>query len=196
MVNFMLYALLDRSDPTMSYKKKTKTSSLVTHEAIARKILLLRGKKVMLDRDLAALYAVATGNLNKAVKRNINRFPVDFMFQLSKDEYDSLRFQIGILKRGRHSKYLPFAFTQEGVAMLSSVLNSERAITVNSQIMRAFVRLREMLSTHADLKQKIEQLEKKYEAHDYHFKIVFEAIKQLLEPAKKKPKKKIGFHVD
>ena len=196
MVNFMLYALLDRSDPTMSYKKKTKTSSLVTHEAIARKILLLRGKKVMLDRDLAALYAVATGNLNKAVKRNINRFPVDFMFQLSKDEYDSLRFQIGILKRGRHSKYLPFAFTQEGVAMLSSVLNSERAITVNIQIMRAFVRLREMLSTHADLKQKIEQLEKKYEAHDYHFKIVFEAIKQLLEPAKKKPKKKIGFHVD
>lgn len=114
------------------------------------------------------------------------------MFQLSKDEYDSLRFQIGILKRGRHSKYLPFAFTQEGVVMLSSVLNSERALTVNIQIMRAFVQLRELLSTHTDLKQKIELLEKKYETHDYHFKIVFEAIKQLLEPAKK-PKKKIGF---
>jgi|TARA_B100000315_G_C14477937_1_gene541520 phage regulator Rha-like protein len=188
----MLYALRDRVKPTMSYKKKTKTSSLVTQEVIARKILLLRGKKVILDRDLAELYAVATGNLNKAVKRNINRFPADFMFQLSKDEYDFLRFQIGILKRGRHSKYLPFAFTQEGVAMLSSVLNSERALIVNIQIMRAFVRLRELLLTHADLKQKIEQLEKKYETHDDHFKIVFEAIKQLLEPAKK-PKKKIGF---
>lgn len=118
----MLYALHYRVKPTMSYKKKTKTLSLVTQEAIARKILLLRGRKVML-RDLAELYAVTTGNLNKAVKRNINRFPVDFMFQLSKGEYDSLRFQIGILKRGRHSKYLPFAFTQEGVAMLSSIIN-------------------------------------------------------------------------
>lgn len=97
----------------MSYKKKTKTSFLVTQEAIARKILLLRDKKVMLDRDLAELYAVTTSNLNKAVKRNSNRFPVDFMFQLSKDEYDSLRFQFGTLKRGRHSKYLPFAFTQK-----------------------------------------------------------------------------------
>ena len=119
---------------------------------------------------------------------------IDFMFKLSKDEYDSLRFQAGILKRGRHFKYLPFAFTQEGVAMLSGVFNSERAIAVNIQIMRVFVQLRELLSTHTDLKQKIEQLEKKYESHEYHFKIVFEAIKQLLGPPEKS-KKKIVFYV-
>lgn len=144
---------------------------------------------MLFDRDLAALYGVTTGNFNKTVKRNIERFPDDFMFQLTKEEYDSLRFQFGILKRGRHSKYLPYVFTENGVAMLSGVLNSERAVQVNIQIMRTFTRLREMLLTHKDLRQKIEEMEQKY---DYQFKIVFEAIKQLLEPPAK-PKKPIGF---
>ena len=166
-----------------------KGTELVPQEVIENKILLLRGRKVMLDKDLAVLYGVTTSNLNKAVKRNLKRFPDDFMFQLAKEEYDSLRFQFGILKKGRHSKYLPYAFTENGVAMLSSVLNSERAVQVNIQIMRTFTRLREMLLTHKDLKQKIEAMEKKY---DYQFTIVFDAIKQLLEPPTK-AKKKIGF---
>lgn len=144
----------------------------------------------MLDKDLAQLYGVETKALNRAVKRNLDRFPDDFMFQLSKEEYDELlRYQFGTLKRGQHSKYLPFAFTENGVAMLSSVLNSGRAIKVNIQIMRTFTKLREMLMTHKDLKEKIEAMEKKY---DYQFKIVFDAIKELLEPPKK-TKKKIGF---
>ncbi|HHT9105306.1 MAG TPA: ORF6N domain-containing protein [Candidatus Wujingus californicus] len=143
----------------------------------------------MLDTDLALLYGVKTKMLNQAVKRNIQRFPDDFMFQLTREEFNSLRSQIVTLKRGQHRKYLPYVFTEQGVAMLSSVLNSERAIQVNIQIMRAFIKLKEMLSTHKDLKQKIEEMEKKY---DYQFKIVFDAIKQLLEPPAE-PKGKIGF---
>ena len=143
----------------------------------------------MLDKDLAELYGVTTGNLNKAVSRNIDRFPADFMFQLSKNEYDSLRFQFGILKKGQHSKYLPQVFTQDGVAMLSRVLNSQKAIQVNIQIMRTFTKLREMMLSHKDLQKKIESMESKY---DYQFKIVFDAIKQLLKP-QGKPKKKIGY---
>lgn len=174
----------------MSTKKKDpETTSLIPQESIEGKILLLRGKKVMLDRDLAELYGVETKMLKRAVKRNIERFPVDFMFQLSRDEYNSLRFQFGALKRGEHAKYLPYAFTQEGVAMLSGVLKSQRAVQVNIQIMCAFVRMRELLSEHADLKKKIEGIEKKYDAQ---FKIVFDAIRQLLEPPQK-PKKRIGF---
>ncbi len=143
----------------------------------------------MLDKDLAGLYGVSTSNLNKAVKRNIERFPDDFMFQLTKNEADSLRFQFRILKRGQHAKYLPYVFTEQGVAMLSSVLNSKRAILVNIQIMRTFTKLREMLLTHVELKRKIEALERK---HDQQFKVIFEAIKRLLEtPAK--CKKQIGF---
>lgn len=166
-----------------------KRAEIVPQEVIENKILLIRGRKVMLDKDLAALYGVTTSNLNKALKRNIKRFSEDFMFRLTKEEYDSLRFQFGILKRGKHSKYLPHAFTENGVAMFSSVLNSERAVQVNIQIMRTFTKLREMLLTHRDLRQKIEEMEKKY---DYQFTIVFDAIKQLLElPAK--PKKPIGF---
>ncbi|HHT9128861.1 MAG TPA: ORF6N domain-containing protein [Candidatus Wujingus californicus] len=143
----------------------------------------------MLDTDLALLYGVKTKMLNQAVKRNIQRFPDDFMFQLTREEFNSLRSQIVTLKRGQHRKYLPYVFTEQGVAMLSSVLNSKRAIQVNIQIMRAFIKLKEMLSTHKDLKQKIEEMEKKY---DYQFKIVFDAIKQLLEPPAE-PKGKIGF---
>jgi len=140
--------------------------------------------------NLAVLYEVETKMLNRAVKRNIERFPDDFMFQLSKEEYDELlRCQFGALKRGQHSKYLPYAFTENGVAMLSSVLNSKRAIQVNIQIMRTFTKIRGMLATHKELRQKIEEMEKKY---DYQFKIVFDTIKQLIEPPQKS-KKRIGF---
>ncbi|MCC6544536.1 MAG: ORF6N domain-containing protein [Nitrospirae bacterium] len=160
-------------------------------QIIESKILIIRGKKVMLDRDLAILYGVTTGNLNKTVKRNIKRFPEDFMFQLTRDEYDSLRFQFGTLKRGQHSKYPPHAFTENGVAMLSSVLSSEQSISVNIQIMRTFTKLREMLTTHKELKQKIEDMEKK---NDDQFKIVFDAIHQIMAPTEAK-EKKIGFRV-
>lgn len=173
----------------MGQRKKKTVIDLIPQETIESKILLLREKKVMLDKDLAKLYGVTTGNLNKAVKRNIERFPDDFMFQLTKTEVDSLRFQFGSLKRGRHVKYPPYAFTEQGVAMLSSVLNSERAILVNIQIMRAFTKLREMLLTHKDLKKKIEAMERKY---DRRFRVVFEAIRKLLEPPQ--PKGRIGFH--
>ena len=168
-----------------------KRKSNVTVERIESIILLIRGQKVILDRDLAQLYGVTTGNLNKAVKRNPDRFPSDFMFQLTPEEHQSLRFQFGILKKGQHSKYLPHAFTEQGVAMLSSVLNSERAIEVNIAIMRAFVKLREMIGAHKDLKRKLAALEKKY---DDQFKIVFEAIAELMTPPEE-PRKKIGFDI-
>ena len=180
----------------MKKKKHSEKSDLILHENIARKIILIRDKKVMLDRDISELYGVETRILNQAVKRNIERFPDDFMFQLTKEEMANWISQtvisnnkkMGIRKR-------PNAFTQEGVAMLSSVLSSKRAIQVNLQIMRVFVKLREMLSTHADLRKKVKQLEKKYQSHDKQFQIVFEAIKQLLAKPQR-PAKKIGFHVD
>jgi hypothetical protein len=157
-------------------------------------ILFIRGQKVILDRDLAQLYGVTTGNLNKAVKRNPGRFPKDFMFQLSQEEYKSLRFQLGILEKGQHSKYLPNAFTEQGVAMLSGVLSSPQAVQVNIAIMRAFVRLRQLLLTHAELARKLEAQEKKYDAQ---FKVVFEAIRELMKPPKLPvtSKRKIGFHL-
>jgi hypothetical protein len=156
-------------------------------ERIEKAILLIRGQKVMLDKDLAELYGVETKQLKRAVRRNIHRFPSDFMFELTKDEYDSLRYQFGTLKRGQHTKYLSLAFTEQGVAMLSSVLNSDRAVEVNIVIMRAFVRLREMISTHRDLLRKLEEMEKKY---DEQFRVVFEAIRQLMTPPEK-PRKRI-----
>ncbi len=164
-------------------------SNGISVETIVMKIWEFRGKKVMLDSDLAKLYEVPTKVLIQAVKRNIRRFPADFMFQFTKKEVVSLRSQIVTSKRGGR-RYLPYAFTQEGVAMLSSVLNSERAIMVNIQIMRAFVQLRRMLLTNAGLKRKIEEMEKKY---DKQFAIVFQAIKQLLEPPLVKEKRIIGF---
>lgn len=165
--------------------------SIVPVEIIERKIYLLRGHKVMLDSDLAKLYEVETFNLNKAVKRNIHRFPEDFMFQLTKEETDSLRFQIGMSETGGRGgrRYLPYAFTEQGVAMLSSVLKSERSVKVNIEIMRAFVKLRQMLATHADLARKFEALEKKYDAQ---FRVVFDAIRELMSPIATK-KRKIGF---
>jgi len=165
-------------------------TGLVPIERIASKIYLMRSVKVMLDRDLAELYGVETKVLKQAVRRNINRFPADFMFELTKDEFNNLRSQIVTSSWGG-ARYFPMAFTEQGVAMPSTVLKSDRAIHVNIQIMRAFTQLRKMLSTHEDLRKKIESMEKKY---DEQFQIVFEAIKQLLSE-EDKPKKKIGFTV-
>jgi len=173
----------------MGNKDKTTTALDIEHA-----ILLIRGQRVMLDRDLAAMYGVTTGNLNKAVQRNIRRFPSDFMFQLTTDEAETVRFQIGILQKGSHFKYLPYVFTQEGVAMLSGVLNSPRAEQVNIAIMRAFVRLRETLSLHKELAQKLAELERKIENHNEHIQTLFEAIHQLMEPPEE-PRREIGFHV-
>ncbi len=163
---------------------------LVPVEVIEAKILLIRGQKVMLDSDLAALYKVETKILNKAVKRNEKRFPADFMFQLTAEETKSLRFHFGTSNAGRGGRrYKPYAFTEQGVAMLSSVLNSDRAIEVNVQIMRAFVKLREMIASNKELAKKLDELEKKY---DRQFKVVFDAIRQLMTPPETK-EKKIGF---
>ena len=167
---------------------------LLQPEQIEQVILLIRGQRVMLDRDLAALYGVETKNLNKAVQRNPDRFPADFMFQLTLEEAEASRFQFGTLKRGQNIKYLPYAFTQEGVAMLSSVLRSPRAVEVNIAIMRVFVRLRETLALHKELAQKLAELERKIEGHDAGIRTLFDAIRQLaLPPAK--PHREIGFHV-
>ena len=160
----------------------------ISIKQISGKIYSIRGYKIMLDRDLAELYGVETALLKRAVRRNRDRFPSDFMFELSKSELDDLRYQFGTSRWGG-TRYSPFAFTEQGVAMLSSVLNSERAIQVNIQIMRTFTQLRNMLATHEDLKHKIEAMEEKY---DEQFRIVFEAITQLLE-VDQKPKKKIGY---
>jgi hypothetical protein len=168
---------------------------LIPVEVIERKIYLIRGEKVMLDSDLADLYGVMVKVLNQAVKRNIRRFPEDFMFQLTQEEDESLRSQIVTLKKGRgeHRKYLPNVFTEQGVAMLSSVLNSDRAIEVNIQIMRAFVKLREMLSSNKELAHKLTLLENRIEKHDGEIKAIFNAIRQLMVPLETKSKKPIGF---
>lgn len=168
------------------------SDSIIPQETIESKIYFIRNKKVMLDRDLAQLYRVETKVLNQAVTRNIKRFPEDFMFKLTWNETKLLRSHFVTLKRGEHIKYQPRVFTEQGVAMLSSVLRSERAIKVNIQIMRAFIKLREMLITHKDLRKKIEEMEMKY---DEQFKIVFTAIKKLLSPPDK-PEKPIGFKKD
>jgi hypothetical protein len=152
--------------------------SVVPVQRIERTIYLIRGQKVILDKDLAMLYQVSTKNLNKAVSRNLARFPEDFMFQLSKEEFNNLKFQFGTSSWGGARK-LPRAFTEQGVAMLSGVLRSKRAIAVNVEIMRAFVRLRQMLATNANLERRLNELEKKYDAQ---FKVVFDAIRQLMAP--------------
>jgi hypothetical protein len=171
----------------------------VSAERIEHAILLIRGHRVLLDADLALLYGVSVGRLNESVKRNRNRFPDDFMFQLSEVEFQSLKAQVGNLKSqfaisssdwgGR--RHPPYAFTEQGVAMLSSVLRSKRAVEVNIEIMRTFVRLRQLLATNAELARKLEALEKKYDAP---FKVVFDAIRQLMAPSEPK-KRKIGFIV-
>lgn len=156
-------------------------------ERIARSILILRGHKILLDVHLAALYGVTTKRLNEQVKRNRSRFPADFMFQLTTEEVASLRSQSATSNKGRGGRrYRPYAFTEQGVAMLSTVLNSERAIHVNIEIMRTFVRLRQMLASNAELARKLADLEKKYDAQ---FRVVFDAIRQLMAPAEPKREK-------
>jgi len=163
---------------------------LVLVEIIERKIYLIRGHKVMLDRDLAELYQVPTRRLNEQVKRNLTRFPADFMFQLSDEEAENLRSQFATSSTSHGGRrYLPYVFTEQGVAMLSSVLNSERAVQVNIAIMRTFVKLRQMLASNADLARKLAAMEKKY---DSQFKMVFDAIRELMRPPEPK-KRKIGF---
>lgn len=166
-------------------------SDLIPQEVIESRILLFRGKKVMLDKDLATLYRVRPIALRQQIKRNKNRFPEDFMFQLIDQEVEILVSQNVIPSKRNLGGYLPYAFTEQGVAMLSSVLNSERAIQVNIQIMRTFTKLKEIIMTHKDLQKKIEDMERKY---DQQFKVVFDAIKQLLTPPEK-PKRQIGFHI-
>ncbi|MBI3807665.1 MAG: ORF6N domain-containing protein [Nitrospirae bacterium] len=163
----------------------------ILSEQVERSILLIRGHRAMLDADLASLYGVLPKRLNEQVQRNKKRFPSDFMFQLTLEEVERLRSQFATLKtgRGQHRKYRPYAFTEQGVAMLSSVLHSERAIQVNIAIMRAFVQLREMIGSNKGLARRLSELEKKY---DSQFRVVFEAIRELM--AEPEPKvKRIGF---
>lgn len=171
-------------------KSQIVTSSLaIPAERIERGILLIRGQKVMLDTDLAALYGVTAKRLNEQVRRNIDRFPEDFMFMLTKKETEILRSQFATSSSWGGRRYRPLAFTEHGVAMLSSVLRSERAVQVNIAIMRAFVKLREMLASHRDLARRLDEMEKQY---DEQFKAVFDAIRELMKPAKRS-RRKIGF---
>ena len=161
---------------------------------VEQSIYLIRKHKVMLDEDLARLYGTETGALVRAVQRNRERFPEDFMFQLSEQEVSSLRCQIGISKPGRGGRrYLPYVFTEQGIAMLSGVLNSPRAIAVNIEIMRAFVRLRSLIESHAELAEKLSLLERRY---DHQFKVVFDAIREIMNPAQPPKKRRIGFGND
>jgi len=159
---------------------------------IERSIRLIRGDKVILDEDLAEIYGIETKNLVKAVKRNIDRFPADFMFQLTNQEFAHLRFQIGTSSQWGGRRTPPYAFSEQGVAMLSSVLHSPRAVQVNIEIMRTFVRLRRILASHADLAGKLDALEQKYDAQ---FRVVFDAIRQMMKPVEK-GRKGIGFKVE
>ncbi|MBI3830880.1 MAG: ORF6N domain-containing protein [Planctomycetes bacterium] len=167
-----------------------KTTAIIPTEKIERSILLIRGHKVMLDRDLAALYKVKAIALRQQVRRNQERFPDDFMFRLTLKEADLLVSQNVIPSRRSLGGYLPYAFTEQGVAMLSSVLHSPRAVQVNIDVMRAFVRLRQLLATHKDLSRRLDVLEQKY---DKQFAVVFQAIRELMEPPPEPPKGRMGF---
>jgi len=163
-------------------------SSLIPVERVEQKILLIRGEKVLLDNDLAELYGVETKAMNRAVKRNKDRFPDDFAFQLNEQEYEALRCHFGTSKGKGGRRYLPYVFTEQGIAMLSSVLKSKRAALVNVAIMRTFVQLRKMIASNKELVQKLAQLEKKY---DHQFKMVFDAIRELMAPPPVPPKRRI-----
>jgi len=169
------------------------STAFVPTERIESQIFLLRGHKVMLSTHLAELYEVEPRVLIQAVKRNIERFPEDFMFQLSAEEFGSLKSQFVISRWGGLRRAEPYAFTEQGVAMLSSVLHSKRAIIVNIEIMRAFVRLRQLLASNVELARKLEALEKKYDAQ---FKVVFDAIRELMKPPEPQKKRRIGFIAD
>lgn len=166
------------------------SKSVIPQEIIENRIFLIRGRKVIFDKDLAELYGVTTSQLTRQVRRNRERFPDDFLVELNREEFDNLICQFGTSRWGGTRK-LPFAFTEQGIAMLSGVIHSPRAVQVNIQIMRVFVKLKELMISHKDLAKKMEELEKKY---DGQFKIVFEAIQRLMKE-EEKPRKGIGFHV-
>ena len=174
---------------------KDKKGSIVPLEGVVSRIFLVRGQKVMLDSDLATLYGVSTKRLNEQVHRNIRRFPSDFMFQLTKGEVEPLRSQNATLKRGRgqHRKYLPYVFTEHGAIMAASVLDSERAVQISTYVVRAFVQLREMLSSNKELAHKLNELERKLTTHDRAITELIEAIRQLMTPPEPKKKRPIGF---
>ncbi len=176
-------------------KTRASAESVTPVEQVERLILLIRGERVLLDEDLAAMYGVETKGLVRAVKRNHERFPGDFMFQLSEGEFENLRFHFGTSSSWGGRRYLPYAFTEHGVAMLSSVLRSSRAVQVNIAIMRAFVRLRQTLALHKELAATVAELERKIESHDEGIRTLFDAIRQLMAPPGKK-RRTIGFRVE
>lgn len=163
---------------------------VIPNEIISSKIYLIRGQKVMIDRDLALLYGVETKRLKEQVRRNINRFPKSFMFELTSEEYTSLRTQIATLKQGKHSKYAPFVFTEHGILMLSSVLNSDKAIKMSLQIIDTFVQLRKLANNYEELLDKIQQIESQY---NNQFSEIYEVLQKLLEKPKTKQRTKIGY---
>lgn len=175
--------------------KTSKKPLMIPDEIVINKILLLRDRKVMIDKDIAELYGVSTKRLNEQVKRNDKRFPEDFMFQLTQEEKDEVVANCDHLKTLKYSPNLPFVFTEHGAVMLASVLNSDRAIEVNIQIVRIFTRMRQMLLTNKDILLKLEQLENRVSSHDENIKMIFEALKQLLNPPHE-PRKRIGFKPD
>jgi phage regulator Rha-like protein len=170
-------------------------ASMVPLERVVSRIFLVRGQKVMLDADLAELYGVTTKRLNEQVKRNVDRFPPDFMFQINVKEHDSLRSQNATLKRGRgqHRKYLPYVFTEHGAIMAAAVLDSERAVQISIYVVRAFVQLREMLSSNKQFARKLNELERKLSTHDRAITELIESIRQLMTPPEPKKKRPIGF---
>ena len=168
--------------------------ALIPQETIEQKIFLIRGHKVMLDRDLAELYDVPTKQLNRQMRRNKDRFPDEFMFQLTHGEREELVSNWHRLETMKHSSVLPYVFTEHGVAMLASVLNSKRAVKISILIVKTFVKLRQLISTHKELAHRLDELERKFENHDQEIHNIFEAIRQLLEPPESGPKKRIGFH--
>jgi hypothetical protein len=169
---------------------------IVATEKIERSILLIRGLRVMLDADIAKLYGVSTKRLNEQVKRNSGRFPSDFMFRLTVEEKNEVVANCDHLGKLKFSPTLPLAFTEHGAIMAATVLNSERAIKVSLYVVRAFLKLREMLTTQKDLASRLEELEKKFAEHDENFKVVFQHIRQLMQPTRVPPKRRIGFSTD
>lgn len=176
----------------------SETAAVMAVEAIASRIATLRGQRVILDTDLAALYGVETRRLNEQVRRNAERFPADFLFTLQQEEWDALRSQFATLKtgRGQHRKYLPYAFTEHGAIMAATVLNSPRAVEVSIYVVRAFVRLREVLAGNKELAAKFLELERKLKGHDQAIAGILDAIRQLMAPPPVPKKRSIGFVID
>ena len=181
--------------PQIKRKTEMGRTEIISTERIEKKIYLIRNQKVMIDRDLAEIYGVTTKRLNQQVKRNKGRFPLDFMFQLTSAEKEEVVTNCNHLKNLKYSPNLPYAFTEHGAVMLATVLNSSRAVEISIFVVRAFIKLREILSTHKELAQKLKELELKIDSHDRHIQTIFEVINQLLTPPEK-PKKKIGFTIE